>query len=234
MNAQSRGMDLVSEGGYVRSASSDRKDFWSEANLNFSEPWYRVVKSARLLNKLASGQQCALLDVGCGPAALGQLLDANIDYHGIDIAIHRQAPNLIEADIVEQPISFRGKRFDLVIAQGIFEYVGDSQSQKFSEIAQLLADDGKFVATYWNFGHRKAFVYPPFSNVRPLAEFRADLARYFTIERAFPASHNWHHDEPKRKLIKAMNMQVSVNIPVISPMLAVEYYFICSPRQPAR
>ena len=218
------------EHGAQVKALTDRKDFWKEENLNFSRPWYRLEKSARIINRLAGGAECTLLDIGCGPATLMRLLPSNVQYHGIDIAIHNPTPNLIEADIVDAPIRFHEKRFDIVIAQGIFEYVGDCQSQKFAEVAQLLNEGGTFIATYWNFGHRKRYIYEAFSNVQTFDEFRNDLARYFNIDRFFPASHNWRHSEPNRKLIKALNMHMNVNVPFISPALAVEYYFICSSR----
>ena len=57
------------------------------------------------------------------------LLHPNIQYYGIDIAIHDPAPNLIEADFLEAPIRFDGKRFDMVVAQGVFEYVGNLQTR---------------------------------------------------------------------------------------------------------
>ena len=87
-----------------------------------------------------------VLDVGCGPASLMPLLRSNIQYYGIDIAIHDPAPNLIEADLLETPIWFNDKRFHIVVAQGVFEYFGTSQSQKFTEIRTLLADGGKFLS----------------------------------------------------------------------------------------
>ncbi len=84
-----------------------------------------------------------------------------------------------------------------------------------------------FVASYVNFGHRNTDIYEPYSNVRPLFEFRQDLARHFTILKSFPTSHNWHHNEPSRPLIKFANMHLNVNVPLIGPILAVEYFFIC-------
>ena len=45
------------------------------------------------------------------------LLRPNIQYHGIDIAIHDPAPNLIEADFLEVPIQFGDKHFDIILAQ---------------------------------------------------------------------------------------------------------------------
>ena len=207
-----------------------KKDFWGAENLKYSRPHYRLEKSARIINGLAQGKECLLLDVGCGPAALMPLLRPNIQYYGIDIAIHDPGPNLIEADFLETPIRFDGKRFDIIIAQGVFEYVGNLQARKFAEIADLLNSSGVFIASYVNFAHRDKKIYWPYSNVQAFDDFRQDLKRYFKIQRFFPTSHNWHHGEPNRKPVKAVNMYINVNIPFISRILAVEYFFICSPR----
>ena len=208
-----------------------KKDFWSKENLQYSRPHYRLEKSARIINRVARGRRCTLLDVGCGPAPpLRSLLRPNIEYYGIDIAIHDPAPNLIEADFLEAPIRFADKRFDIVTAQGVFEYVGDFQAQIFSEIARLLNDGGVFIGSYVNFGHRDLCMYWPYSNVQGFDEFRRSLAQHFQIQRFFPTSHNWSHSEPSRKLAKAANMHINANVPFISRALAVEYFFICSPR----
>jgi SAM-dependent methyltransferase len=212
-------------------ANQYKRDFWGAENLSFNEPWYRLVKSAKIISKLANGSERSLLDVGCGPAALMRLMPPNISYHGIDIAIQEPAQNLIEADIAKSPIDFNGMRFDLVSALGVFEYIGDAQSRKLGEIARILADDGKFVVTYTNFSHRRTRIYEAFSNIQPLPAFRADLERYFTIDRAFPASHNWKHSQPNRALLKRLNMHVNANIPLVSRKLANDYFFICTPRK---
>ena len=185
-------------------------------------------KVARIVNKLARGKECDLLDIGCGPAALRHLLRDNIRYYGIDIAIHDPAPNLIEADLLENPIQFNDKRFDIVVAQGVFEYFGTFQSQKFAEIRELLTDGGTFLVSYWNFGHRNTRTYWPFNNIQPLNDFRESLASQFKVHSCFPGSHNWKHNMSDRKLLKAINMHLNMNIPFVSPMLAVEYFFICS------
>jgi SAM-dependent methyltransferase len=207
-----------------------KKDFWSKENLKYSRPHYRLEKSARIINGLTRGKKCALLDVGCGPATLASLLRPNIQYYGIDIAIHDPAPNLIEADFIETPIQFDGKRFDIVLAQGVFEYMGNAQAQKFTEIAKLLRDGGIFIVSYVNFDHRNRSIYWPYSNVQSLNDFRQSLARHFDIHRLFPTSHNWNHSEPNRKLLKAVNMHINIDVPFISRALAVEYFFICSGR----
>ncbi len=150
-----------------------------------------------------------------------------VRYHGIDIAIQEPASNLIETDIIEAPIAFGGKTFDVIVAQGMFEYVGRFQSQKFAEIASLLNDGGKFIVTYQNFAHRHKEIYWPYSNVCLPGDFRADLSRFFAVERSFPVSHNWNHSQPNRRLMQAAQAHLNVNVPVVSKILAVDYVYIC-------
>ena len=156
------------------------------------------------------------------------VLRQNIGYYGIDIAIHEPASNLLEYDFLEAPISFNGKRFDIVLAQGVFEYVGTLQDQKFAEISSLLKDDGRFVVSYVNFDHRARSIYWPYSNIQSMSAFRRSLSAHFKIERSFPTSHNWHHSEPGKRLLQSVQLPMTVNVPVISRNLAVEYFFICS------
>jgi SAM-dependent methyltransferase len=222
--------DALPRDGLNDNAQHYKRDFWSKENLKFGRPWYRLEKSARIISRLAGGKECSLLDIGCGPAALMRLLPPNIRYHGIDIAIQEPAPNLLEADLLESHIRFGDKHFDIIIAQGVFEYMSGLQSRKFAEIAQLLNKNGAFIVSYANFGHRKKNIYEAFSNVQPISDFREDLASYFNIDRSFPGSHNWAHTQPNRKFVKVINMYTNVNIPFVSPGLAVEYFFICSPR----
>jgi SAM-dependent methyltransferase len=220
-------LEVFSEHGQVRYY---KRDFWSEENTKYARPHFRLEKSAKLVNRIAGSRACDLLDVGCGPATLARLLRNNISYYGIDIAIHDPAPNLLESDILENPITFGGKQFDIVIAQGLFEYLGEHQSAKLSEIAQVLHDRGTFVTSYVNFGHRRRSVYWPYSNVQSIDEFRESLSSRFIIQRLFATSHNWHHSEPNRKLVKLANMHLNVKLPLVTSKLAVEYFFVCSLR----
>ena len=207
-----------------------KKDFWSAENLKYARPHHRLEKSARVINRIAGGRTRTLLDIGCGPATLQRLLTPNIQYSGIDISIPDPAPNLLEYDFLEAPIGFHGKKFDMVVAQGVFEYVGNFQAQKLEEISGLLNGSGVFITSYVNFAHRGTDIYWPYNNVQSFEDFRGSLAHYFNVERFFPTSHNWNHSEPNRKLVRAANMHISANIPVISRILAVEYFFICSAR----
>ena len=217
-------------GGADGSVRYYKRDFWSHENLKYAQPHYRLEKAARIINRIGRGRECTLFDVGCGPATLRHLLTPNIGYFGADIAIQEPASYLLEADFVEGPIQFGGKKFDIVLAQGFFEYVGEHQSQKFAEIAALIKPGGVFVATYVNFGHRGRQVYWPYSNVQPFADFRAALSDRFEVRRFFPTSHNWRHGEPNRRGIRDVNMHLNLNVPFLSPWLAVEYFVICRPR----
>ena len=205
-----------------------KRDFWIEENLNYVGPHYRLEKCARLVNKIAGGEQRDLLDVGCGPGALRKLLHSNINYYGIDIAVHEPAPNLIQSDFLENEIGFNDKHFDIIVAQGVFEYVGRFQSQKFSEIQRILNPDGRFVVSYLNFDHIKRKVLPIYNNIQSIGEFKRSLGRFFVIENFFPTSHHWRHKEPGRRITQRVQMRINANIPFISPRVAVQYFFICS------
>jgi SAM-dependent methyltransferase len=217
-------------GGPARDWAADlyKRDFWIRENQKHVPAHYRLQKSARIINSIAGQQQCDLLDVGCGPATLMRLLRPNIHYYGIDIAIHEPAANLIETDILQKPIRFDGKSFDIVTALGLFEYVGACQDEKLRDIAQLLTARGRLVVTYTNFEHRDGRIFEAFSNVQAFDDFRRSLAHHFTVDRYFPTAYNWHGGQPARKLIKAANMRVKANIPVVGSRLAVEYFFVCS------
>lgn len=211
-------------------AEAHKRDFWIKENRKHIPVHFRLSKCARIVNAVAHGRRCDLLDVGCGPATLMSLLDKNISYYGIDIAIQKPAPNLKETDILKEPVAFGDMSFDIVVAQGLFEYMAGRQSQKFSEIARILREDGTFIVSYTNFSHRDARLFKAFSNVRPVQSFQQDLERYFRVERRFPGSHNWHGGQPTRGVIMAANRYVSFDIPFLSLKLAVDYFFVCRPR----
>jgi SAM-dependent methyltransferase len=206
-----------------------KKDYWLGSSDLFKRRYLRLEKCARIVNRLAGCREVDLLDVGCGPATLATLLRANVHYHGIDLAIQEPSPNLIEMDLTKEEIRFRDQRFDLIVAAGLFEYVGEFCTRKLQEIRTLLKDDGKFIVTYTNFAH----IHPPedepiYNNVMSIPEFRATLERSFKVERCFPASHNWKRYEPRKRWLYALNTVVSIHIPLFSDRFANNYFFICS------
>lgn len=207
------------------------RNFWLDENRNYAKPYFRLEKCARIVNRLARDKDCELLDVGCGPAALATLLSPNIKYYGIDIAIHNPASNLLEMDFAKGKIGFENRMFDIVVAAGVFEYMGGKQRTKLDEIRSMLRANGKFVVTYTNFHHLHADMdYYPYNSVLPLRDFMGDLQDYFQICSWFPSSHNWRIHEPRRRWLKMINMNLNFNIPVISHLLAQNYFFVCSPK----
>ena len=206
------------------------KDFWSSEHRNFVDPHFRLRKSARLINKMAPSCRCTLLDIGCARGALQSLLNPNIDYFGLDLVIAEPAPNLREVDLLTNPIEFDERRFDFIVAQGLFEYLEGVQGERFRDIANILAPAGRFIVTYENFDHRRPAVLSAYSNVQSPAAFRAGLERDFVVERQTPTSLNWTHSQPVRPLVKAANMVFNASIPFVTPKLAVEYFYVCSRR----
>lgn len=205
-----------------------KRDFWIKDNLAFSRPHFRLEKLAKIVNSIADNRVCSLLDIGCGPATLGKLLNKNINYFGIDIAIHDPAPNLLELDILENEIKFKDKKFDIVVASGVFEYLSDSQRQKFSEIRKIVKDGGKFIVTYINLSHFSPNDLPTLNNLMPIKNFKSDLKEYFHIDRFFACSHNRRGSPSTRKLMRNIQMGLNVYIPLISPLLALDYFVVCS------
>lgn len=212
------------------SGGFNQKDFWLKENLRYSQPYFRLEKCARIVNALSRNKSCDLLDIGCGPATLARLLQENINYFGIDIAIHDPAPNLLELDFAQHEIGFGSKSFDVVVAAGVFEYLGSHENKKLSEIRRLLKKDGKFVVTYTNFNHLndRLIDHSIYNNIQPIGFFKRDLESYFRVDRFFPSSHNWHCSEPRRTILKKIQMSLETAIPIITPMLAVNYFFVCS------
>lgn len=206
------------------------RDYWIVENAQYAAPSFRLRKCAVTINAMAGSRQCAILDVGCGPAALRPLLNSNISYYGIDIAIHQPAPYLREIDITREAIAYGDKRFDFVVALGFFEYMGQQQNRKLEEIRAILKDDGKFMMSYINFGHFHRKVWPNYNNVQPVSEMKKSLDKIFRVERCFPASHHWRQKQPGKSSFPTLQMRLNFNIPIMSSLLAVEYFFICSRR----
>ncbi len=208
------------------------RDYWIVENTLYAEASFRLRKCARFINEFAGNRECCLLDIGCGPAALRPLLNSNVSYYGIDIAIHNPAEYLREFDTARETIAFDKRRFDFVVAMGFFEYMGNQQKEKFEEIRQILKEDGKFLMSYINFGHFRRKVWPNYNNIQSTIEMTEGLNEVFNVERRFPASHHWRQKQPGKSSLPGLQMQVNFNIPILSPALAVEYFFICSAKRP--
>jgi len=204
------------------------RDYWIVENALYIEPSFRLKKCAQVINGLAGRRECSLLDAGCGPAALEPLLDKNVSYYGIDIAIHKPAPNLREVDIARETIAWGNQRFDFVVALGFFEYMGHQQKLKLEEIRAILKPGGKYMMSYINFGHFRRKVWPNYNNVQTIDSMTKGLEEVFRVDKRFPASHNWRQKQPGKRSLQGLQMKVNFDIPVVSSLTAVEYFFLCS------
>lgn len=206
------------------------RDFWLQFHerLQLLLPHFRIERCALIVSTLARGRECDLLDVGCGPANLAKLLPANIHYYGIDWAVQEQKPNLLELDIVENEIGFANKTFDIVVMAGVFEYIGSLQQKKMAEVQRILREDGKFIVTYLNFGHFEKRDNSPYNNIQTVQDFKRDLEMYFHLDRWFPTSHHWKRTEPRKEVMKRIQLPLGVALPIFSRKFAVSYLFICS------
>ena len=98
-------------------AESYGQDFWRTENQTHLAPHFRLRKCARIVNAIARGRECSLLDIGCGPETLMSALNANIHYYGIDFALNKPAAHLCEVDIFKAPIAYDDMKFDIVAAR---------------------------------------------------------------------------------------------------------------------
>jgi cyclopropane fatty-acyl-phospholipid synthase-like methyltransferase len=208
----------------------NKREFWAEENLVYAQPKFRSKKCARMIAGISKGEPCDLLDMGCGPAALREVLGPNINYYGIDMAIHKPAPYLREMDLARNVISFDNRRFRFVVALGVFEYMGKYQAQKFREISRILEPDGKFIMSYVNFRHYRKKIYDMYNNVQSIEEMHHSLEQTFSVDRCFPECHHWRHKQPGKYALPALQMRLERSIPLFSPLFAVEYFFVCSRR----
>jgi hypothetical protein len=115
----------------------NNRDFWAKENLSYARPNFRAGKCARMIAEFSRDEPCDFLDVGCGPAALRQVLGPNTNYHGIDMAIHNPAPWLREVDLAQNPICLRQQTVSFRGGDGRLRIHGRHQEQKFAEIDKI-------------------------------------------------------------------------------------------------
>jgi hypothetical protein len=76
--------------------------------------------------------------------------------------------------------------FDFVVAQSLFEYMGDQQDPKSAGIAGILQPHGRLVTSYVNFNHRSNCVPDVSNNVQPREAFRRSLETHAPREPGRP------------------------------------------------
>jgi len=116
----------------------------------------RLSRVSELLGDLKGGK---VLDVGCGPAFIGDSLrESGIEYYGLDLSRQMIRECLVHFGDDRQfhfllgsmeTLPFTSNYFDAVLCLGALEYVPDL-NVAFNEIRRVLKKDGLFVVTMLN------------------------------------------------------------------------------------
>ncbi|HEY9514849.1 MAG TPA: class I SAM-dependent methyltransferase [Gemmatimonadaceae bacterium] len=134
---------------------------WNQRAQTFDRPHPRLRLIANAIARLP-GNVSTLLDIGCGPGTLRSLLPATIEYFGVDIAgdvipVREDPEHFVIADLNHEDDCFPGRRFTVVVASGMFEYVRDPD-RFLLFVERKLSPDGHFILTYLNrWRYRDAF-----------------------------------------------------------------------------
>jgi predicted O-methyltransferase YrrM/SAM-dependent methyltransferase len=187
-----RHLDVFQRSPATSSAAGTPVDWQIESQL-YDRAHPRLVMMARLLAALP---QRRLLDVGCSTARLKQLLPADFDYYGCDVADH--AAGVLAPDHFRQLdfnrtcdlAHFNGHGIDVVHVGGVLEYLQRPQAL-LDACHQLVGPTGRMMVSIINFecqryrqpdSHHPGWIYKPTAE-----EFRQLLATSgWKIERGWP------------------------------------------------
>jgi SAM-dependent methyltransferase len=149
-------LSFKAAGRFVANASDARVASWRQRTLDFASPHARLHLLVRIVRELRP-DRCTLLDVGCGPAALKQLLPHTVEYFGVDIVPHvihaqRDAAHFEVTDLETAEACFDGTRFDIVVCSGVFEYI-HAREHFLQFLRRSLAEGGTLILTFTNHAH---------------------------------------------------------------------------------
>lgn len=99
----------------------------------------------------------SVLDVGCGPGTLKQLMPEGVEYFGVDIATDAisaagDPEHFAVEDLEVAPRAFGDRTFDVVICSGIFEYIHD-RDQFLAFLHRKTTAGGHLVLSQTNHQH---------------------------------------------------------------------------------
>ena len=135
--------------------AQDTAAYWNVRSPEFDAVHARL----RLIGRLAAALHGvrSVLDVGCGPAALRGVLPPAAEYFGVDVAstvieAQRDPAHFEVVNLDRSPRPFGGRRFDLLICSGVFEYVNDRDGfMRFLDAAA--APNGWLIFSFTNHQH---------------------------------------------------------------------------------
>ena len=163
----------------IQQLNAINREFYATTAHEFSKtrgnPWPGWEELIPHIEQLNLGEECHVLDVGCGNGRFGVFLadrlDIPVDYHGMDsnptllfeareaLVNHSNVSSsrLEERDVVISPPD--GFTYDLVVAFGLIHHIpGYEQRQSFiQELAQCVNAGGLLVYASWRFYEHERF-----------------------------------------------------------------------------
>lgn len=156
-----------------------------------------------VLSLLADRDGGVLLDVGCGPAVMTDVLLARgFEYHGIDLSEQMIAEargrfaghNRVDFQVGDvQALPLEDDAFDVVLCLGALEYVPDLD-RALDEIARVLRPDGLFVFSMLNRWSPYRIAERVFHMGQPCADFSTRYANRLLDAHHFASQHSSYYD----------------------------------------
>jgi O-methyltransferase len=142
--------------------------YWVVEAQKYSQTHLRIKRVANEINQLPL-KNGSVLDLGCGPATLNNLIDyKRFHYYGVDVFDQHISNGIYKkfdfenGDWSEFPYQ---QKFEIVVLSGLIEYLSlDRIKNLLDQIREnLIAKNGYIILTYTNFDHysRKSTNYHP-------------------------------------------------------------------------
>ena len=147
----------TSDGVAAERDPGEIRGHWNVRSFDFGGAHPRLILIATMI--LGLPEIMTMLDVGCGPAPLRDIVPRHIEYFGIDIATSviaamRDPAHFEAVDLDERQEAFGGRRFDLVVCSGVFEYI--NRRQAFIDfLKRKVRPGGWLIMSFTNHQHRK-------------------------------------------------------------------------------
>ncbi len=131
---------------YTKMAEEEAHHWWHLGKMYFVED---LIK-----RKIKEGKELSILELGCGTGHFTKKLQEYGDVTGVDLSEEalsvcrsRGISNVKKTDITTMtPSTFRGKKFDFILALDVLEHVRDDLGV-MTRAAKLLNKDGYFIIT---------------------------------------------------------------------------------------
>jgi len=153
---------------FVKPSVEKKATYWAAETQKYSQTHLRIKRIASEINRLPI-KKGSVLDLGCGPATLNNLIDhKRFCYYGIDVFDQKISNGSYQRFDLEKGNWSRfpyRQKFEIVVLSGVIEYLSLNRVRDIlRQIREsFIAEDGFIILTYTNFDHysRKPTNYHP-------------------------------------------------------------------------